>query len=87
MNYDLSLNDRPFYAIKAGTKKIEGRTPKDRNDHRYEKMTSGDTITFTNNVTNEKLACAVLSVEHYSDTRLMLEAEGAKNVFIKWWKY
>ena len=28
MNYNLSLNDRPFKAIEAGTKKIEGRTPK-----------------------------------------------------------
>ena len=38
MNYDLTLNDRPFKAIKTGTKKIEGRTPRDENDKRYELM-------------------------------------------------
>ena len=27
MNYDLGLMDRPFKAIKAGTKKIETRVP------------------------------------------------------------
>ena len=80
MNLNLSLNDRPFCAVKAGTKKIEGRTPKDENDLRYEKMKPGDTITFTNNITNEQLVCAVLSVEHYSDTRSMLETEGTENV-------
>ncbi len=80
MNYDLSLNDRPFQAIKNGTKKIEGRTPKDENDHRYASMKSGDTITFLNNITNEKMLCTVLSVTHYSDVRSMLEAEGTKNV-------
>lgn len=80
MNYDLNLNDRPFQAIKAGTKKIEGRTQKDENDDRYDKMVSGDTLTFTNNVTGEKMTCKILSVSKYPDTRLMLEAEGTKNV-------
>ena len=80
MNYDLGLNDRPFQAIKSGTKKIEGRTPKDESDFRYKEMNPGDTVTFTNNVTDEKLVCTVLSVEHYSDVRLMLETEGIKNV-------
>lgn len=80
MNYDLNLNDRPFQAIKVGTKKIEGRTPRDENDSRYEKMNPGDTITFTNNVTSEQLICAILSVDHYSDVRSMLEAKGTKNV-------
>ena len=80
MNYDLSLNDRPFRAIKAGTKKIEGRTPRDEKDHRYEEMKPGDTLTFTNNVTGEQMVCTVLSVAHYPNTRAMLEAEGTKNV-------
>ena len=51
MNYNLNLNDRPFKAIKAGTKKIEGRTPKNSDDKRCEEMISGDTVTFTNNIT------------------------------------
>jgi ASC-1-like (ASCH) protein len=80
MNYNFDLNDRPFKAIKAGTKKIEGRTPEDENDERYAKMVAGDHVTFINNVTNEKMACEVLSVSKYPDVRSMLEAEGIKNV-------
>ncbi len=80
MNYDFNLNDRPFCAIKAGTKKIEGRTPRDENDTRYEDMKAGDTITFTNNVTNVQMMCGILSVTHYSDVQSMLKAEGTKNV-------
>lgn len=80
MNYQLNLNNRPFQAIKAGTKKIEGRTPKDDTDLCYEKMSPGDFITFNNNQTNEKLTCAVLSITHYPNVRPMLEAEGPENV-------
>jgi ASC-1-like (ASCH) protein len=80
MNYDLSLNDRPFKAIKAGTKKIEGRTPKDEGDNRYIEMRVGDTITFTNNMTNEVMKVQIIRIQHYSDVRLMLETEGTKNV-------
>ncbi|HCJ45732.1 MAG TPA: hypothetical protein DHV33_02340, partial [Candidatus Moranbacteria bacterium] len=58
----------------------EGRTPKDESDKRYVTMKSGDTITFTNNVTHEQLQCAVLSVAHYEDVRTMLEKEGVNNV-------
>lgn len=80
MNYNLNLNDRPFQAIKAGTKKIEGRTPKDKNDKRYDRMIAGDTVTFTNNITSEQIVCGVLSVRKYPDVRSMLETEGVGNV-------
>jgi ASC-1-like (ASCH) protein len=80
MNYNLGLNDRPFKAIKAGTKKIEGRTPEDTSDKRYDGMVPGDTLTFTNNTTNEMMVCEVLFVRHYDDVRSMLEIEGTKNV-------
>jgi len=80
MNYDLSLNDRPFKAIKAGTKKIEGRTPKDDTDKRYDEMRAGDTLTFTNNTTGEVMTVQVLGIQHYPDVKSMLENEGAKNV-------
>jgi len=80
MNYNLNLNDRPFIAIKAGTKKIEGRTPNDENDKRYEEMKFGDTITFTNNTTNEIMTVAVFGVRYYPDVRTMLETEGTRNV-------
>lgn len=80
MNYNLKLNNRPFKAIKVGTKKIEGRTPKDENDKRYDQMVKGDIITFTDNVTNEQLVCEVGFVKKYPDVRSMLEAEGIENV-------
>jgi len=80
MSYNLDLNDRPFKAIKAGTKKVEGRTPIDSEENIYEKMVPGDTITFTNNVTGKKLSCEVLFVHHYDNVRVMLETEETKNV-------
>lgn len=80
MNYNLDLNDRPFKAIKAGTKKIEGRTKTSLDTFSYDDLKSDDTITFTNNVTNEKLTVGVIEVRHYSNTRSMLEKEGVKNV-------
>lgn len=54
MNYSLDLNDRPFNAIKTGTKKIEGRTKTSLDTFSYDDLKSGDTITFTNNATNEE---------------------------------
>lgn len=80
MNYNHDLNDKYFEAIKVGTKKIEGRAPKDADDKRYEQMKVGDTVTFTNNVTNEQIICEILSVNHYKDARSMLEAKGIENV-------
>lgn len=80
MNYNLDLNDRPFKAIKAGTKKVEGRTPIDSEENVYEKMVPGDTITFTNNISNERLLCEILFVHHYDNVRKMLEVEGTKDV-------
>ena len=80
MNYDLTLNDRPFKAIKTGTKKIEGRTPRDENDKRYELMKPGDTLTFINNVTDEVMKVEILGVRYYPDTKSMLETEGTRNV-------
>jgi ASC-1-like (ASCH) protein len=80
MKYILDLNDRPFEAIKNGTKKIEGRTPTPWNNTPYEKFQIGDIIHFINNVTNEEMDTEVLFVHHYPDTRSMLEAEGVENV-------
>lgn len=80
MNYNLDLNDRPFKAIKAGTKKAEGRTPVNSENNIYEKMVPGDTITFTNNISNEHIICEILFIHHYDNVRKMLETEGTKNV-------
>jgi len=78
--YILDLNDKPFKAIKAGTKKIEGRTSTPWDKTPYDRLQKGDTFHFINNVTNEKMDVDVLFVHHYPDTRSMLEAEGVENV-------
>lgn len=80
MNYNLDLNERPFKAIKAGTKKVEGRTKTSIDTFSYDELKSDDTITFTNNTTNENIVVDVIAVRHYSDTRSMLEKEGVQNV-------
>lgn len=80
MKYSLDLNDRPFKAIKTGTKKVEGRTPTNRGRISYDKLQKGDFIVFTNNVTGEVLEREILFVHHYSNTRRRLEIEGSENV-------
>ena len=81
MEYNLSLNDRPFKAIKNGTKKIEGRVQTKRNlDVPFDKLTTRDTIIFTNRETKEKMEVKVLGVRHYKNVREMLEKEGVNNV-------
>jgi len=80
MNYVLDLDDRPFKAIKAGTKKIEGRTPTSWDKTPYEKLKEGDLIHFVNIVSNEEMDVEVKFIHHYSDVRTMLEQEGVENV-------
>lgn len=80
MNYTLDLNDRPFKAIEAGTKKVEGRTPTSWDKTPYDKLQKGDTIHFINNVTNDEMDVEILFAHHYSDTKSMLETEGVENV-------
>ncbi len=78
-NYNLDLNDRPFRAIKAGTKKIETRVPTSYDQTPYPELKMGDTITFTNNVTQEIMKVEILGVRNYPDVRSMLETEGTRN--------
>lgn len=80
MKYILDLNDRPFRAIKAGAKKIEGRTPTPWDKTPYDKLQKGDVINFINNVTNEEMNVNVLFIHHYLNAKVMLEAEGVENV-------
>lgn len=80
MKYLLDLNDRPFKAILAGTKKVEGRCSKLGDKFLYSKLEKGDFLIFQNNVTNEILKTEVLFVHHYSDVKEMLETEGVENV-------
>ncbi len=80
MNYNLNLNKRPFSAIRAGTKKVEGRVKTSKDTFLYSDLVAGDTITFTNATTGEKMSVDVLGVTLYSNTREMLEVEGVENV-------
>ena len=79
MQYSLNLPNRPFDAIKKGTKKVEGRVPKEI-PNKYQKMKQGDVILITNEDTGEKMKVSVTFVHHYPDTRTMLETERVENV-------
>lgn len=78
MNYELDLNDRPFKAIKAGTKTIESRVPTSRDKFDYKDLKSGDKITFVNNSTGEKITVEVIGIRHYKDFRTLLKTEGTE---------
>lgn len=80
MEYILDLNDRPFKAILAGTKKVEGRTPTKFDKTPFGKLNPGDLITFINNTSNEILKVKVTSIHHYPKVKEMLEKEGVQNV-------
>ena len=80
MEYILEINDRPFKAILAGTKKVEGRTPTQFDQTPFDKLQPGDVITFVNNVTREVLKVKVAFVHHYQSVKVMLESEGVENV-------
>jgi ASC-1-like (ASCH) protein len=79
MNYNLDLNDRPFKAIRACTKKIETRVPTSYDKIPYSELKSGDTLTFRNNTTGEIMKVEIVDVRHYSDVRALLETEGTRN--------
>ena len=80
MKYTLDMNDRPFRAILAGTKKVEGRTPTRLDKTPFDKLKPGDSIIFVNNVSSEVLKVKVAFVYHYPGVRKMLEKEGVQNV-------
>ena len=80
MKYTLDINNRPFRAILAGTKKVEVRTTTQFDKTPYNKLESGDSITFINNESNATLTVSVVFVHHYSDVKEMLEKEGVQNV-------
>lgn len=79
MNYTFNPSDQTFKAIKSGLKTVEGRTPRDADDKRFDEMTAGDTVTFVNKETKDVVVCDVLYVNRYLSTREMLEKEGIEN--------
>ena len=78
MHYLLHLPERPWRAIKNGTKKVEGRVY--RHTTKYHEMNTGDTILFINEDNGEEMNVDVLFVHHYPNARAMLEKEGVENV-------
>ena len=80
MKYKLEINDRPFKAIMAGTKKVEGRTPTEFDKIPFEKLKPGDLLTFINNMSNDTQEVKVTFVHHYSGVKEMFEKEGIQNV-------
>ena len=80
MKYILDLNDKPFKAIKAGIKKIEGRTLTSWDKTPYDRLQKGDAIHFINNVTSEEMDVEVLFIHRYPNAKEMLETEGVEDV-------
>lgn len=80
MEYTFETNDRPFKAILAGTKKVEGRTITDNDKTPYNIMKPGDTITIINNSSGKNIKVIINFIHHYSDVKKMLETEGPENV-------
>lgn len=79
MKYSIGLPTKAFNAIRAGTKKVEGRVP-DMIPNEFGQMEIGNEIEITNEDTQEKITVIVQFVHHYPDVRNMLETEGIKNV-------
>lgn len=74
----LDLNDRPWRAIKRGTKSIEVRANGGYSDFDHSKIRSGDTVQFVNNETEEILEVIAVDIRHYKTVRELLETEGTK---------
>jgi ASC-1-like (ASCH) protein len=79
MKYTFDTNDRPFQAIKAGTKKVEGRTPIKTDKTPYNIIKAGDLLIVMNNLSKETMKVEVDFIHHYPNAREMLEKEGPEN--------
>lgn len=79
MEYRLNLPNRPFNAIKDGSKKVEGRILEDVSQDNLI-IQPGDRVIFTNEDNAETMEAAVIFVHHFPNVRSMLEAEGVNNV-------
>jgi len=79
MKYTLHLPSRPFYAIKNGTKKAEGRVTTKKSD-KFHLMKRGEKILFKNEDNGEEMITRINFVHHYGSPREMLIAEGVENM-------
>lgn len=76
----LKLRERPFEAIKRGTKRIEIRANK-KTPTDYSSINKGDKIIFVkecNCLIKDRIECIVKRKTWYSNVRELLEAEGTK---------
>lgn len=80
MEYTFHTKDRPFKAILAGTKKVEGRTSTNSDKTSYDKLKQGDILIIINNSSGESLKVKIKFIHHYPDAKKMLEIEGPENV-------
>ncbi len=80
MQYRLELWDQPFNAIRAATKKVEGRVKTPWEKTPLDKLVARDTLIFERESDRKEMEVEVLYVHHYPDTRSMLEAEDPRNV-------
>lgn len=71
----LGLNDRAFYAIKNGTKRVEIRANTGNND--FSKYEIGDIIIFKNSE-NKTINCKIKEINKYDSTEDLLMQEGTK---------
>lgn len=72
------LNDRPWQAIKRGTKSIEVRANGAYSDFDHSVIKPDDTIRFLNNHTRDNIEVRVVAIRHYPTVRQLLENEGTK---------
>lgn len=72
MNHEMKLNPHPFAQIKAGEKTVELRL----NDEKRRLVRVGDTITFTEIGTGEKLTVAVTALHPFESFAELFEALG-----------
>ena len=61
MKHYMNLHNEPFLLIKEGTKTIEMRL----NDEKRQLLNVGDTLEFTNRLTNEKINTTIEALEKY----------------------
>jgi len=73
------LRNRPFNAIKNGTKTIEVRANKRVGRLDYAQILKNDQIVFINQETGKTIKCIVERVTLYKDVRTLLTEEGVEN--------
>jgi len=75
-----NLKERPFNAIKKGTKTVEIRANKNQlSDDSINMISNGDFIIFKKIGSDEKIKCVVERKTLYKTVRDLLETEGTQN--------